>query len=206
MEVVWIIAAIAAAGCAFISWKRRATKATADYVMPFEKKQTSWAPSLPGMPKVFSKKEPTTMAEAQSSIVVINLFAETEAGYGSYDLLQALSNAGLHYGSMKIFHRYETVDGEGKKLFNLASINKPGTFDLNAMGSFSCPGLSIFADMNAVQNPLYVFDLMVETACQLIDDLGGSMYEDTSTLLTDVAIERIRDRLYNMYNMAATTS
>nr|WP_304985336.1 cell division protein ZipA C-terminal FtsZ-binding domain-containing protein [Coxiella-like endosymbiont] len=64
----------------------------------------------------------------------------------------------MRYGEKNIFYRHEMKTGRGQILFNLASVNKPGTFELSKMGSFSCPGLVLFLLLKRVPNPMTAFD------------------------------------------------
>ena len=202
MEFFWPVAILVMFGFGFLTWRRRKQQQTASYVMPYQ--QNTSGHHTVRKPKWFAKKSKPVQEEQASPLVTINLVAEKGNEYRSYDLLQAMSNVGLKYGLMKIFHRHETPNGEGMTLFSVASINKPGTFEMDNMGGFECPGLTMFADMSQSPDPLYTFDLMVDTAQQLIEQLGGSMFADQTTPMTIERIERMRDTLYNAYGSPVT--
>ena len=202
MDFFWPLAILAVLGVAFLTWRRRKQEQTADDIMPYQEKpsafkafQSKMKPNA-WMSKRSHKTEPSTQS---SPMVSLNLVAATGDEYRSYDLLQALSNVGLKYGLMKIFHRHETPHGEGATLFSVASINKPGTFEMENMGGYACPGLTMFSDLTQTPDPLYTFDLMIETAHQLIEQLGGALYADQTTPMTVEMIEQMRDTLYNAY-------
>src|SRR3990167_928294 len=154
-----------------------------------------------------SRKEPKTVAipsEQSSSLMTeepvsmdyisLHLMATRDCPYNGYELLQALLANGLRYGDKNIFHRYETKTGHSRILFSLASVNKPGTFELSKMGSFSCPGLTLFMIVKDLPNSLQAFDIMLETAKQLVEDLGGEVQDETRQLVDDDKIEYIRAR------------
>lgn len=191
LETVFIVAILGAAG--YMWTKRKKSQKDMRYVMPYQTHKASW---LPVFTKKTKKQNACVSTATKPCLVEINLFAASDYGYGSYGLLQAFSNINVHYGHMNIFHRY---DHNGELLFSIASITEPGTFDLNTIGSFSTPGLVLFAEMDRVKDPLKTFDLMIEAASALIEELGGTLYENKQTPMTQQAIEKIREQLYNAY-------
>jgi cell division protein ZipA len=120
-----------------------------------------------------------TVSSRQSSraddIIIISVLAKPAAHFASYDLFQAISATGMQYGEMDIFHYYQSTNQGQITLFSLASATKPGKFNLDRMGDFSCVGLSLFMDKTASPNPKQAFLLMLEKAEQLADDLDGEL-------------------------------
>lgn len=121
--------------------------------------------------------------------------APPEYHYNGYELLQSLLANGLRYGKHNIFHRHETKTGRGHSLFSLASVNKPGIFDLFKMGSFSCPGLVLFMLLKRTIDPMAAFDVMLETAHQLSEDLGGEVWDENRRTLNIDKVAQIRARI-----------
>ncbi len=109
--------------------------------------------------------------------ILLHIMAQRGRHFAGYELLQALLSAGFRYGSMSIFHRHEGMNGKGKTLFSLASAVEPGTFDMASIGGFSCPGLILFMQVDKNKNSAAVFDLMLNTARQLADDLDGHLLD-----------------------------
>lgn len=109
-------------------------------------------------------------------IVTISVFAKPGHPFASYDLVQAITATGMQFGEMNIFHYYQ-MNAQGKRvsLFSLASATKPGQFDLDRMGNFSCVGLTFFMDIDAALDPMEAFYLMVNIAEQLAEDLEGEL-------------------------------
>lgn len=129
------------------------------------------------------------LAEAAKSsckkpLLVLHVLAAEEQSFVGYELLQSLLSAGLRFGEMNIFHRHEQASGHGKIIFSLASATEPGTFNLDEIGSLVCKGLSLFMDSAKVENPEAVFELMLDTARLLAEDLGGNVYDNHYQMLT----------------------
>ena len=62
-------------------------------------------------------------------VLVINVVAREGDGFKGPALLQNILESGLRFGEMDIFHRHESMAGNGEVLFSMANALKPGTFD-----------------------------------------------------------------------------
>ncbi|AML49528.1 cell division protein ZipA [Coxiella burnetii] len=140
------------------------------------------------------RNEPAEAEEIQD-IFTLYVMAPKEYPYNGYELLQALLANGLRYGERNIFHRHEIKTGRGRILFSLASVNKPGTFELSKMGNFSCPGLVLFMVLKHTPDPLMAFDTLLETARQLTEDLGGEVWDEERRLLNMDKVAQLRARI-----------
>ncbi len=132
---------------------------------------------------------------ATPEYIILHLVAPVDYPFGGYELLQSLLSNGLRYGDRNIFHRHETKTGRGCILFSLASLNKPGTFELSKMGSFSCPGLALFMLLKNVPDPMSAFDTLLETARQLTEDLGGEIWDEQRQPLNMDKVAQMRARI-----------
>jgi cell division protein ZipA len=152
---------------------------------------------------VANKAEPSAAKANSKPVLVhtiaIHMMAPKTRPYIGYELLQALLAAGLRYGEKQIFHRHEHKSGKGEILFHLASVNAPGTFELAKMGGFSCPGLSFFMVFNNKVDNVLAFETLLDTANQLVEELGGELWDENYKPITmDKLTEyRIRVRNYN---------
>jgi len=123
-------------------------------------------------------------------LIILHIVAPPNRSYKGYELLQALLSAGLRFGEKKIFHRHETKNGRGPILFSLASMEKPGTFDMQKMGAYECKGLIMFMELNSQVDQQLAFDVMFETLKQLVEDLGGEVWDEQRQRLT---IEKVAE-------------
>jgi len=115
----------------------------------------------------------------ESNLRVIYVMAPTGEYFIGYELLQALQNAGLRYGPRQIFYCYTDPTDKNTLAFSVASAVEPGCIDLQEIGAYGTPGLSLFMDASNVDNPELIYQWMVETAQQLADELGGIVRHDT---------------------------
>lgn len=150
-----------------------------DIILPIlERKQTK------------SKKAPKAQLMYGYDVLTIYIMAHPNRPFQGYELLQAISVNGFHYGKMRIFHQHKNpLDVESPILFSLANAMEPGFFNLSEMGSFSCNGLILFMHADTRKDLVDDFYLMLDTAAQLADDLGGEVLDDTRNPL-DVNSEK----------------
>lgn len=134
------------------------------------------------------------------NLIVMRLMAEKNQPYNGYELLQTLMSDGFHFGKMNIFHRHERMNGGGDILFSLASAEEPGSFDLQRMGDFSCNGLTLFMQLDGQKNITKTFEIMLDAARQLADDLGGKLWDDRYQLLDQSSIKRWQERIKRYEN------
>lgn len=136
--------------------------------------------------------EPLDKAE---NFIVLSVFAKPNSHFASYDLLQAISATGMQYGEMSIFHYYLDTEAGRVTLFSLASATKPGVFNLDRIGDFSCLGLTLFMDLSSAIEPEFAFNKMLATAEQLAEDLDGDLYAGPRKPLTSEVLQQYRQRI-----------
>lgn len=110
-------------------------------------------------------------------VLVVYSMANADKPYVGYELLQSLLTAGLRYGKMQIFHRFEGMNTQGRVIFSVANNQAPGSFDIQQMGGVSCNGLCFFLTLGAAQDNKKALDLMLETAYQISEDLAGQLID-----------------------------
>lgn len=153
-----------------------------------------------GLPSEVSVKQQSTHVKKNPALDIISIQVAAKPGcyFAAYDLLQAISATGMHFGAMNIFHYYLTnANGDRYVLFSLASSTEPGEFDLDKMGDFTCAGLTLFMNLYQVPNAEQAFALMLEAAEQLADDLDGNLLSSHHIPLTEELISEYQTRIYN---------
>jgi cell division protein ZipA len=128
-------------------------------------------------------------------VLVINVVARSTDGFKGPALLQSILESGLRFGEMDIFHRHESMTGNGEVLFSMANGVKPGTFDLDDMDHFSTRAVSFFLGLPGPRHPKQAFDLMVAAARKLSNELNGDLKDDQRSVLTAQTIEHYRQRI-----------
>ena len=128
-------------------------------------------------------------------VLVINVIARDASGFRGPALLQNILESGLRFGEMDIFHRHESMAGNGEVLFSMANAVKPGTFDLDDIDHFTTPAVSFFLGLPGPRHPKQAFDVMVAAARKLSQELNGELKDDQRSVLTAQTIEHYRQRI-----------
>ena len=128
-------------------------------------------------------------------VLVINVIAREGDGFKGPALLQNILESGLRFGEMDIFHRHESMAGNGEVLFSMANALKPGTFDLDDIEGFSTRAVSFFLGLPGPRHPKQAFDVMVAAARKLAHELNGELKDDQRSVMTAQTIEHYRQRI-----------
>lgn len=130
-----------------------------------------------------------------AEVLVVNVMAKEGYAFAGDDLMHALITSGLKFGDMNIFHQRLGNQPKGPVIFSVANILNPGSFDLNAMDSFTTVGVSMFLALPSPINNLDAFEKMLVVAKQLCETLGGELRDDSRNLMTAQTIEHYRQRV-----------
>lgn len=128
-------------------------------------------------------------------VLVINVISRDPHGFRGPALLQNILESGLRFGDMDIFHRHESMAGNGEVLFSMANAVKPGTFDLDDIDHFTTPAVSFFLGLPGPRHPKQAFDVMVAAARKLSQELNGELKDDQRSVMTAQTIEHYRQRI-----------
>ncbi|MCH2341155.1 cell division protein ZipA [Pseudomonas sp. NPDC047963] len=138
-------------------------------------------------------------------VLVINVISRDTHGFRGPALLQNILESGLRFGEMDIFHRHESMAGNGEVLFSMANAVKPGTFDLDDIDHFTTPAVSFFLGLPGPRHPKQAFDVMVAAARKLSQELNGELKDDQRSVLTAQTIEHYRQRIVDYERRQMTT-
>ncbi|KIH81921.1 cell division protein ZipA [Pseudomonas batumici] len=141
---------------------------------------------------------------AAEEVLVISVISRDANGFKGPALLQNILESGLRFGEMDIFHRHESMAGNGEVLFSMANAVKPGVFDLDDIDHFTTPAVSFFLGLPGPRHPKQAFDVMVAAARKLSQELNGELKDDQRSVLTAQTIEHYRQRIVEFERRALT--
>ncbi len=128
--------------------------------------------------------------------VMMFLLAKSNRQFAGYDLLQAVLAAGLRFGEGNLFHRHQYANGQGPILCSLAAATDEGVFDLQNIGAFTVRGLCLYMHPSGNSGiDAERFDIMLDTAKTLSEDLDAYLLDDRRKPLSDTSIQRYHQRL-----------
>ena len=155
-------------------------------------------PILGGEPGIPPEPEPVTPHPVDEEggapfLIQVSVVAGPGRTFSGPELKQALLDADLLYGDMGIFHRYD--HDLTRSLFSVASLVEPGTFPIDDMERFDCPGIVLFFQTARVPNPLGIYDDLVNTSRELAHSLHGIQWDENRQPLSATKIAHMRNLL-----------
>jgi cell division protein ZipA len=130
-------------------------------------------------------------------LIQLSVVASADGFFNGEELHEAMLELDLIYGDMNIYHRYDREYRE--PLFSVASLVEPGSFPIDHMENFHCPGIVLFFQPPQVDNPLAVFDDLINTAHELAVRLDGVEWDERRQPLSQEKILQMRQRLEEAY-------
>ena len=124
-------------------------------------------------------------------VLVINVLSRNGQFMAGPDLVDVVTEHGLRYGDMNIFHRY----GDRQVEFSMASALKPGTFDLGAIDELETPGVVFFMRLPGPDQPIEAFEDMARVARDMATRLGAELKDERHSVITAQTLEHCRQRV-----------
>lgn len=155
--------------------------------------------------------EPTLGMDTEvEDVIVFNIIAKNKGTFSGQTLLKSAEMCHMELGKMNIFHRYESsastsamaghgVHGHSRrkrnKLFSMANLVEPGTFNPESMHDFKSPGVCLFMQLPGPSRSIAGLELMVDTARKMAIKLNAEMRDENHSVITPQTIEHYRQRV-----------
>lgn len=140
-------------------------------------------------------KAPAKEQAPLEDVLVINVQARNNQEFSGEDLFNCLEQFGMHFGEMDIFHHPMDDSPKAESLFCAANMFNPGTFPVKNLHQFSTSGITFFMRLPCSKDAEQTFKLMLKTAQQIADQLGGLVTDDSRNMLTPQQLDRYRDKI-----------
>ena len=128
---------------------------------------------------------------------IVTLYVSARAGetFNGSDLVVAAEKAGLQFGDMNIFHRMAPGKFEKGPVFSMATMTKPGNFDMKQIAQLSTPGVTLFMTLPGPMCALDAWDTVLPTAQRMAELLDGVVLDEQRHVLGRQRIAHLRDEL-----------
>ncbi len=130
--------------------------------------------------------------EESRRILALRLVAPHAERFPGRAVRLALAAEGFLLGRFAIFHK---PDESNHALLSAASLNRPGSFDLETMDSQRYGGLTLFAVLPGRRTPQQVFEDLLAAARNLNERLEGGLQDERGAPLTALRVQSIRESL-----------
>ena len=124
-------------------------------------------------------------------IAGVNIVSTAQAPFKGHAITAAMKRHGLELGAMNIFHAQQ----DGRVLYSVSSLYKPGHFNPAEWETFRTAGLAIFMSVPMVREPASAFERMMHAATDVTSFLGGRLLDQEHRPLTDAGINAIRAQI-----------
>lgn len=124
------------------------------------------------------------------------------------DIVVAAEKTGMVYGYQSIYHRMVEGCHEKGPVFSMASVLKPGSFDMATIGEMETPAVAFFLTLPGPLDALDAWEKMEPTAQRMAELLDATVQDDSGNTLGRQRIAHIRDELraYDRQKAAAATA
>lgn len=128
-------------------------------------------------------------------IITLHVAAPSGETIAGLEVVVAAEKVGLEFGDMEIFHRL--IDGRPElgPVFSVASMVKPGRFDMRQIHELRTPGVTFFMTLPGPLPALDAWDAMLPAAQRVAERLGAQVLDEERNALGRQTIQHIRDEL-----------
>lgn len=151
--------------------------------------------------------EPTMGAETNNNaFVALTVITRQNKLFPGKLLFNALKSNHLYYNAQGVFQRHVNDNPMLDPLYTALSMMEPGTFDIDTMSQQSFPGIVLLMTVPCRQNPLMVFEKMLNSARQLAVTLDGELCDASRQPLTAPMMSRLREKIQQMHRRQLSQS
>jgi len=128
---------------------------------------------------------------------IVSLYVAARSGQvlRGEDIVVAAEKTGLVFGYMNVFHRLVEGHPERGPIFSMASIMKPGSFEMSTIREMETPAIAFFLTLPAPMTALDAWEKMLPTVQRMGELLDGVVLDDSRNALGRQRIAHIRDDL-----------
>ncbi|NNE04561.1 MAG: cell division protein ZipA [Xanthomonadales bacterium] len=126
-------------------------------------------------------------------IVTLFLKARDNHRISGVDLLDAAVKSGMVFGQQDIFHR--VMDDDGRIVFSMANLTKPGHFDKSAWNTMEIYGVTMFMTLPGPLGALDAWDAMLATSRRIAELLHADLLDESRSTFTRQREGQIREEL-----------
>jgi FtsZ-interacting cell division protein ZipA len=128
--------------------------------------------------------------EEDRRIIALRLVSVSPERFSGRAVRTALVAEGFVLGKFSIFHK---PDAHNRAVLSVASLSKPGMFDLETIDSQRFSGLNLFAVVSGTQPVREIFEQLLSCARNLNERLEGGLQDDRGGPLTPSRIAALRE-------------
>ena len=127
----------------------------------------------------------------EEKIVTVNVMAPKGQVFFGDDLKSVFDSHHYKFGKMSIYH----CRHDGNKVFSIANVVQPGSFDEATIDTFETPGITLFMRLPVALDADVAFDFLMREATELAEELGGVLKDEDRSTLSKQTIQHMREEI-----------
>jgi cell division protein ZipA len=140
-------------------------------------------------------RNPLAARGGKEKILILHVVAPRNRPFTGVSLRAALKRAGLEPGEMAIYHYHADAESGGEILFSVSNMVAPGTLSDEDLADLMTPGITLFFQVHACEQPHKAFEALLETSHVLARDLGGSILDAQQSTATNQTLAHMREEM-----------
>lgn len=125
----------------------------------------------------------------EEKIVTVNVMAPKGQVFYGDELKGVFDAHHYEFGKMSIYH----CRHDDHKVFSIANVVQPGSFDEASMDTFETPGITLFMRLPVSLDADVAFDFLMREATELAEELGGVLKDEDRSTLSKQTIQHMRE-------------
>ena len=125
----------------------------------------------------------------EEKIVTVNVMAQKGQVFVGDDLKSVFDSHHYEFGKMSIYH----CRHDDHKVFSIANVVQPGSFDEATIDTFETPGITLFMRLPVALDADVAFDFLMREATELAEELGGVLKDEDRSTLSKQTIQHMRE-------------
>ena len=117
-----------------------------------------------------------------------------QSSFKGLDIQTVALDLDFQLGASGLFDRCAD-HSSGEPIFSMAHLRKPGAFDSPSLDALTTPGLLLFMSLPGPMEEMKALDLLVVTADQLAQRLGGMICDERRNRLTNQGLLHLRNEV-----------
>jgi cell division protein ZipA len=138
-------------------------------------------------------RNPLAGRGGNEKILILHVVAPRNRPFTGVSLRAALKRASLEPGEMAIYHYHAEAASNGETLFSVANMVAPGTLSEEDLADLMTPGITLFLQVHACEQPHKAFEALLETSHVLARDLRGSILDAQQSTATNQTLAHMRE-------------
>lgn len=142
-----------------------------------------------------SRQESTVLPRSPKTTLVLTVMAPRHQLFHGPKIRVVVEALRFRLSTEGLYELFPETEAADVPILGLAHLRKPGSFESQTLQELHTPGLLLFMKLPGPLEEMKALDLLVITADQLAQRLGGLICDEQRNRMTNQALARLRDEV-----------